>query len=102
MNESRRTSPPDEEWNEPTDEHVEAAKAELADDPGALWDVLEASSWYKEHVMALFRSSEQFRDEVYRANEDRIAKRAQELADIEARQQADEAAIDRWESRYDR
>ena len=102
MNEARRTSPPDDDWNEPNEDHEEAAKAELADDPGALWDVLEASSWYKEHVMALYAASEQFREEVYRVNEKRIADRAQELADIEARQQADEAAIERWESRNER
>lgn len=97
MNEARRTSPPDDDWNEIQDHHEEAAKAELADDPGALWDVLEASSWYKEHVMALFAASEQFRNEVYRENSDRIIERAQEIADEEARQNADEYEFERAE-----
>jgi hypothetical protein len=132
MNESRRTSPPDDDWNEPTDEHEEAAKAELADDPGALWDVysasvwqreyadllyakslsfnsevqecykdaqaaMEHSSWWKEHILRLFQVSEAFRNEVYRMNKEWIIGRAQELADIDARQQADEAAFERAE-----
>ena len=126
--------PPDDDWNEPTDEHEEAAKDELADDPGALWDVyqgsvwqrehadylyakdmqfrsetdesckdaltaMEHTSWWKEYICSLFTLSDNFREEVYRVNEKRIADRAQEIADAEADSQATEAAIDRWEAR---
>lgn len=88
-----------EDWNEPTDEHEEKAKAELADDPGALWDVLVESRFWKENVLALFFASELFRDEVSRENRKRIIERAQELADADAQTRADESAIDRWDGR---
>ena len=83
------------DFNEPDDDHEAQAIAELGDDPGALWDVLEASAWYKEHCMFLFAHSPAFRAEVLAANDQRIKDRAQELADMEAKSRDEEAALDR-------
>jgi len=93
--------PADEEWNEVNEYHVDAAEAEaeaeFVDNPGALWDALNESAFYLEYMSELFQASPKFRKWVFGLNKDRITKRAQELADEEARQNADEAEFERAE-----
>ena len=94
MNEARRTSPPDDDWNEPTDEHEEAAKAELAANLDALWDVLDNNAFRADHVAALFNHSADFRATVYRERDDWLKQRAQELADEEAHERDENQEVD--------
>jgi len=95
MNESRRTSPPDEEWNEVKDEHVDEAIAYVKNNPDILFDMIAQSSFWAEHAMFLYDHSEQFQAEVARSQ--RVADKAQSLADDEARSQADECEFERAE-----
>ena len=64
--------PADDQWIEPTDEHEEAAKAELADDPGALWDVYQGSVWQREHADYLYAKDMQFRSETDESYKDAL------------------------------
>lgn len=92
--------PVDDDFTEVKDHHIATAIAAIKADPDALFDMFAQSSFWKEHAMFLYDNSEQFRAEIARSQ--RVKDRAQELADVEERQQADEAAIERWESRNER
>jgi len=95
MNESRRTSPPDDDFTEVKDHHTAAAIDAIKADPDALFDMFAQSSFWKEHAMFLYDNSEQFQAEIARSK--RVVDDAQALADEEARQNADECEFERAE-----
>lgn len=89
----------DEDFAEVTQDHIDQVIAAIKADPDDLFDFFAQSEWWKEHAMFLYDQSEQFRDEIARS--ERVANRAQDLADSEARQKAEEAAYERAESLRD-
>jgi len=95
MNEARRTSPPDPQWNEPSDENIAEAIKYVKDNPDILFDMIAQSSFWDEHAMFLYDHSEQFQAEV--AMSQRVKDKAQSLADDAARSQADECEFERAE-----
>jgi len=101
----RQLDPPEEPArNDPSDENIAEAIKYVKDNPDILFDMIAQSSFWDEHAMFLYDHSEQFQAEVARSQ--RVADKAQSLADDTARSQADEAAFERAEllrdSRNDR